>query len=196
MRMDQQKTGILIRALRLRRGMTQLALAGQIGVGDKAVSKWERGGGAPDIGLLPSLAAALGVDPAALLKGELDENDMSNGNLRKMRFYVCPSCGNLLWATDDAEISCCGQKLPPLTPRKPDPENMLTLEKNDGQWFVSAAHEMRREHYVSFVAFLNGDTMIVRKLYPEWNLETRLPFFAHGLLLWYCTRDGLFYQGV
>lgn len=194
--MDQRKTGALIRTLRLRRGMTQQALAEQIGVSDKAVSKWERGCGAPDIGLLPPLAAALQADPATLLKGDLDENDMSNGNLRKMKFYVCPSCGNLLFATDDADIGCCGQKLSPLTPQKPDPENALAIEQNDGQWFVSSAHEMRREHYVSFVAFLSGDTMAVRKLYPEWNLETRLPLLGHGLLLWYCTRDGLFYQGV
>lgn len=41
--MDQTKTGALIRAQRLRRGMTQLQLAEQIGVSDKIVSKWERG---------------------------------------------------------------------------------------------------------------------------------------------------------
>lgn len=42
--MDQIKTGALIRAQRLRRGMTQMQLAEQIGVSDKTVSKWERGG--------------------------------------------------------------------------------------------------------------------------------------------------------
>ena len=41
--MDQIKTGVLIRAQRLRRGLTQLQLAEQIGVSDKTVSKWERG---------------------------------------------------------------------------------------------------------------------------------------------------------
>ena len=47
--MDQIKTGALIRTLRLKRGMTQFALAEMIGVSGKAVSKWECGGGAPDI---------------------------------------------------------------------------------------------------------------------------------------------------
>ena len=42
--MDQIKTGALICAQRLRQGMTQLQLAEQIGVSDKTVSKWERGG--------------------------------------------------------------------------------------------------------------------------------------------------------
>ncbi|MCI9311469.1 MAG: helix-turn-helix domain-containing protein [Lawsonibacter sp.] len=41
--MDQSKTGGLIRALRTQKGLTQKALAEAIGVGDKAVSKWERG---------------------------------------------------------------------------------------------------------------------------------------------------------
>ena len=41
--MDQIKTGSLIRSLRIRRGMTQLALAEKLGVSGKAVSKWECG---------------------------------------------------------------------------------------------------------------------------------------------------------
>ena len=41
--MDQMKTSGLIRTLRRRRGLTQLALAERLGVSDKAVSKWERG---------------------------------------------------------------------------------------------------------------------------------------------------------
>lgn len=58
--MDQIKTGALIRALRQRRQMTQLQLVETVGVSDKAVSKWERGRGAPDISLLPALSEALG----------------------------------------------------------------------------------------------------------------------------------------
>ena len=41
--MDQDKCGALIRRLRQERCMTQRELAERIGVGDKAVSKWERG---------------------------------------------------------------------------------------------------------------------------------------------------------
>ena len=42
--MDQQKTGSLIRALRSEQHLTQQALADILGVTDRAVSKWERGG--------------------------------------------------------------------------------------------------------------------------------------------------------
>lgn len=47
--MDQIKTGKLIRSLRQRQRLTQLQLAEKLGVSDKAVSKWERGCGAPDL---------------------------------------------------------------------------------------------------------------------------------------------------
>ncbi len=43
--MDQIKTGEIIRAMRLQKNMTQIALAEKLGVSDKAVSKWERGCG-------------------------------------------------------------------------------------------------------------------------------------------------------
>lgn len=194
--MDQIKTGSLIRSLRLRQGMTQLALAERLGVIGKAVSKWECGGGAPDIALLPALAEVLGVSARALLRGELEENDKTNGDLKKLLFYRCPGCGNLLFSTDGAEVHCCGQTLAPLAPREPDEGHALRVEISDSEWFLTSPHEMRREHHISFVAFLTGDTLLVKKLYPEWDMQARLPFFAHGTLLWYCTEHGLFTQEI
>ncbi len=46
--MDQIKTGALIRTLRTEQGFTRRTLAEKLCVSDKAVSKWERGCGAPD----------------------------------------------------------------------------------------------------------------------------------------------------
>ena len=136
--MDQMKTGTLIRALRQRRGMTQLRLAERIGVSDKAVSKWERGRGAPDISLLPALSEALGVDTKALLRGDLEENEMTNGNLKKTRFYVCPDCGNLLTSTDGGTVSCCGRRLEPLPVRKAAEGDWLHVSLSDGEWYVTS----------------------------------------------------------
>ena len=194
--MDQMKTGRLIRALRQAQGMTQRTLAECIGVSDKAVSKWERGCGAPDISILPQLSQALQVDLHALLRGALEENDMTNGNLNKLRIYVCPDCGNLLLATDEATVSCCGRALTPLQAQPEDEEHALSVAESDGEWYVTGGHEMRREHFVSFVALRTGDTLLVRRLYPEWGLETRLPMGLHGTLLWYCTQHGLFFRRV
>lgn len=192
--MDQMKTGMLIRTLRQRRQMTQAQLAERIGVSDKAVSKWERGRGAPDISLLPALSEALGVDTKALLRGDLEENEMTNGNLKKTRFYVCPDCGNLLTSTDGGTVSCCGRRLEPLPVRKAAEGERLHVSLSDGEWYVTSGHEMVRDHYISFMALLTEDTMVMKRLYPEWGLEVRLPHFAHSTLLWYCTCHGLFSQ--
>ena len=59
--MDARNTGTLIRALREERGLTQRQLADALGVTDKAVSKWERGGGCPDVELLPGLSERLSL---------------------------------------------------------------------------------------------------------------------------------------
>ena len=147
--MDQMKTGGLIRTLRRRKGLTQLALAERLGVSDKAVSKWERGRGAPDIALFPSLSEALGVDTKALLRGDLEENEMTNGNMKRTRFYVCPDCGSLLLSTESGELTCCGRRLSPLPVQKAEGEDQLDAVLSDGEWYITGRHEMRREHYIS-----------------------------------------------
>ena len=59
--MDNQKLGIFITELRKEKGLTQAQLAQKLNVTDKAVSKWERGVGFPDIKLLEPLADVLDI---------------------------------------------------------------------------------------------------------------------------------------
>ncbi|WP_282190697.1 helix-turn-helix domain-containing protein [Adlercreutzia caecimuris] len=107
-------SGASIRALRERAGMTQRHLADRLGITDKAVSKWETDRGLPDITLVEPLACALGVSVAELLSGEQIVNANRAGNLLRAKFYVCPLCGNVIHATGEASISCCGIALPVL----------------------------------------------------------------------------------
>lgn len=58
--MDCEKIGGLIGRIRRERGMTQREMARRLDVTDKAVSKWERGLGCPDVSLLTGLTEALG----------------------------------------------------------------------------------------------------------------------------------------
>ena len=53
--------GNQIKSLRLSKGLTQEALAEQLGVTAQAVSKWERNAALPDIGMLPQLSVLFGV---------------------------------------------------------------------------------------------------------------------------------------
>lgn len=60
--------GETIAVLRKEQGITQLQLAEQMGVTDKAVSKWERNLSMPDVASIPRLAEALGVTTDELLQ--------------------------------------------------------------------------------------------------------------------------------
>lgn len=73
MDMNREKTGALIAAARKEKNMTQKDLAKALHVSDRAVSKWERGAGFPDVGLLEPLADALGLQVLDLLRGEEQE---------------------------------------------------------------------------------------------------------------------------
>ncbi|MCX4355697.1 MAG: helix-turn-helix domain-containing protein [Oscillospiraceae bacterium] len=65
--MNLDTIGENIRAFRKQNGLTQEELAGRLGVTYQAVSKWEHGTTAPDISLLPGLAAVFGTSIDALM---------------------------------------------------------------------------------------------------------------------------------
>lgn len=75
--MKQSTLGSYIRSLRIQNHMTQVQLADQLHVTDKAVSKWERDLSYPDMALFPKLADILGVNVNDLLKECLDEDQPS-----------------------------------------------------------------------------------------------------------------------
>lgn len=68
--MDANKTGAYLAMLRKARGMTQEAAAEILGVSNKTVSKWETGGGLPEITVLPALAELYGVTTDDILAGQ------------------------------------------------------------------------------------------------------------------------------
>lgn len=69
--MDVAKVGSAIKALRVKAGFTQQSLAECLDVTDKAVSKWERGLGVPDISLFSKLSVLLNTDIDNLLDGNV-----------------------------------------------------------------------------------------------------------------------------
>ena len=65
--MDTRDFGAFLARMRKSQGLTQAELAQQLHVTDKAVSRWERGVGLPDINTLEPLADALGLTLADLM---------------------------------------------------------------------------------------------------------------------------------
>lgn len=189
--MDARNTGTLIRALREERGLTQRQLADALGVTDKAVSKWERGGGCPDIELLGGLSACLETPVETLLDGTLAVDARTGGTMKRTAFRVCPACGNVVTTTGDAEVSCCGRKLAALEAHPADDEHRVKVESVEGDLYLTFDHPMAKGHHLGFVAVVGHDRMALEKLYPEQGGEARLPHLGGAKLYTYCTAHGL-----
>lgn len=191
--MDNSKVGQLIFQLRREKGLTQQQLAEMLHISNKAVSKWECGHGAPDIALLGELSSVLRADIQGLLQGELNPNRTDTGKIDRTRFYVCPVCGNILTSTGEANISCCGRHLMPLTLSSDDSAPEISIEEMDTDYYVSISHEMSKSHYISFAAWVNDSCLWFQRLYPEQSPAFRMPAVRrNGKLYLYCIRDGLF----
>lgn len=87
--MDNQKFGAFIASVRKEKGWTQLELAEKLNVTNKAVSKWERGLGFPDIKTIEPLAEALNVSILEIMKSKrLNESQVSADNVSEALINV------------------------------------------------------------------------------------------------------------
>lgn len=190
--MDQYITGAMIKKLREEKRLTQTELADKLFVSEKTVSKWENGRGYPDISILEELAKVLGVSLIELTAGARIKNANRSGNLRRLKFYVCPVCGNIITAIGDAVISCCGITLPPLEAEEPDERHPLEFSEVEDEYFFEFRHEMAKNHYISFAAAVTDDKVQIVKFYPEGNAECRFIRRNTRYIYYYCNRHGLF----
>ncbi len=189
--MDCSKVGKLIFGLRKEKGMTQKQLADAMNISDKTISKWERGLGCPDVSLLRELSEVLNVDIEKILLGDLEPNNADGGNMKKIKFYTCPNCGNTLTSTGESDVSCCGRKLVPLIPKPAEGTHKLTVEEIEEDFYITFAHEMSKTHYINFVAYVAYDRVLFVKLYPEQGSEVRFPKMYRGKIYLCCNQHGL-----
>lgn len=190
--MNQYVTGSMIKRLREAQKMTQQQLAEKLNVSDKSVSKWETGRGYPDISLLDPLCGALGVSMIELMSGEDVVNTNRSFNILKTKFYVCPICGNIIYSSGETVVSCHGVSLPPLESEEIDQEHALTVERVEDEYYVTVAHAMTKDHFISFIAAIKDNEVDLVKLYPEGNAEARFKISKTEKIYYYCNRHGLF----
>ena len=121
--------GNQIRQLRLRRGITQEAMAHYFGITPQAVSKWERGAATPDISLLPELSAYFGVT--------IDELFALSDDTRMERIQ------NMIWDVryfDPADVE--KERLFLLEKAKREPDNDKVFEL-----LADMENHLAREHH-------------------------------------------------
>lgn len=190
--MNLSKSGKLLCSLRKAKGMTQKQVADRLGVVPKTVSKWETGHGFPDISVVSDLADILGVSSDTVLSGDLNPNTEDTGNMKKTKFYVCSHCGAIVQATGNSQSFCCGKQLSPLTPGQTDKEHTLNISEVENDFYITFNHEMTKEHFISFIAYVTFDRFLTVKLYPEQDSSVRFPKMYGGKFYYYCSKHGLF----
>lgn len=197
--MNLEEVGSLILKLRKEKNMTQKQVADLLNISDKTVSKWERGLGCPDVSILTELSNIFDINIEKILLGDLEPNDVDGGNMKRIKFYVCPSCGNIISTTGESEISCCGRKLKASIPSIIDDNHKISVEEVENDYYVEIDHEMTKEHYISFVAYVTYDRVLLIKLYPEQSPTVRFPRlcgkFERGKFYIYCNQHGLLMKG-
>lgn len=190
--MNSYVTGAMIKRLREERKISQSRLAEKLCVSDKAVSKWETGRGYPDVSLIEPLAAALGVSVIELFSGNTVTNTNRSFQMRRLKFYVCPVCGNVIQSSGEAVISCCGVTLPPIEAELPDDHHSVRIDRVEDEYCISVGHEMEKTHYISFMTAVRDDGFETVKLYPEGSAEVRFKIRMTNTVYFYCNRHGLF----
>ncbi len=103
--MDTMKTGSYLAALRKDAGMTQQEAADRLGVSNKTISKWESGGGFPDIAILPALAELYGVTADDILAGETVRPAAAPGSGQVEQYLA--RRGELRWRIGYAVAALC-----------------------------------------------------------------------------------------
>lgn len=126
---------------------------------------------------------------------EIQIRDVSNANRSanalRSKLYVCPMCGNVLFAMGEAVVSCCGIALPPLEAEPAEGEHAIDVELVKDEPYASLAHSMSKDHYVSFIAAVSPDRVQIVKLYPEGDAAARFRRSGVRDVYTYCNRHGL-----
>lgn len=190
--MDLIKNGKLLCDLRKAKGMTQKQVADRLGILPKTVSKWETGRGFPDVSTLSALADILGVSERVLLYGNLIQNTKEIGNIKKTKFYVCPYCGSIVHSAGKCEIICCGKPVESLIAKPADDEHSIAISEIENDFYIEFNHDMTKEHFISFVAYVGFDRVLFVRLYPEQASSVRFSKMRGGKLYFHCSKHGLF----
>ena len=100
--MNQIKIGEFISSQRRKNNLTQAALAEKLGITDRAVSKWERGKGLPDVSLMLDLCEILGITVNELLNGEkisMENNNQKNEQLLLEMAKELEKKNKIIWSS-------------------------------------------------------------------------------------------------
>ncbi|ARA93068.1 hypothetical protein AWN76_007780 [Rhodothermaceae bacterium RA] len=138
-----------IKQARLRRGLSLRALAGQVGLSQTAIYKYEKGASTPDSAMLRRLAGALGVKPGYFLRpagvGEIEPAFRKNASLgKKQQCQIIEEIRDWLERYLDL-LTIIEEKPLHFEPPEGFPRRVRTFEAAE-----RAAHDLRQAWAVGF----------------------------------------------
>ena len=92
----------------------------------------------------------------------------------------------------NSQIVCCGKLLEPLKAKVADEAHQLVITEVDDELYLQWPHEMSKEHYLTFTAYVGFDRILTLRLYPEQDCAVRLPKVYSGKIVYHCNQHGLF----
>ena len=93
-------------------------------------------------------------------------------------------------------MTCCGEKLQYVEPKFAEDDEKLKVEKVGNELYISSNHPVEKEDHINFVAYVLVDSFMIKRHYPEWDLDFRFPFVGKGKLIFNSTTKGLFQQRI
>lgn len=92
----------------------------------------------------------------------------------ELKFYRCAHCGNVAFKAVDSgrRLVCCGDEMQELKAGQTDGalEKHVPVVTREGDRVTiqvgSVIHPMLPEHYIQFIAALDGDRVIIQQLMP------------------------------
>lgn len=111
--------------------------------------------------------------------------------MKHIQFFWCPDCGNILTTTGDSVNVCCENTLTPLNAKPAEVEHFLNVATVEDDNCITFAHEMTKEHHLTFIAYVCSDRVLLIRLYPEQSGEVRFPKMCGGKIYFGCNKHGL-----
>ncbi|MDE5586884.1 MAG: hypothetical protein K2I72_00765 [Bacilli bacterium] len=108
-----------------------------------------------------------------------------------MKFYVCPICGNVVVATEENMVTCCGEKLNGQEVKSAEGKHRLLVEEKENQIHLTSEHGMTKEHHLNFIAYGKENQYVIVKLSKEVPVDVTLEKQENAEIIFGCNQHGV-----
>lgn len=108
-----------------------------------------------------------------------------------MKFYVCPVCGNVVIATEENIVTCCGKKLNGQEIKNAEGKHCLQVDELNGKVHFTSEHGMTLEHHLNFIAYGKGSQYMMIRLDKEKPVDVVVDKIDDAEIIFGCNQHGV-----